>query len=313
MSFGEAINWRTIATGLQFPEGPVAMSDGSVLVVEIRRGCITRVSPDGTLTRIADTGGGPNGAAIGPDGALYVCNNGGFEWADYGELMVPGHQPHDYFGGRIQRVDLATGEVSDLYTECNGNPLRGPNDIVFDRAGGFWFTDLGKGRARDLDRGGVYYAKADGSSIIEAAYPADQPNGIGLSPDGTMLYAAESPTGRIWAWDVAAPGELRGANPLGPGGARLLYTPTGQQFFDSLAVDEDGNICVGTIPTGAISVIGPDGSARASISIPDYDPFVTNICFGGPDRRTAFVTASGTGRLLAADWPTAGTPLAYES
>src|SRR5262249_57546215 len=92
---------RELATGLQFPAGPVALPDGSVLVVEIRRGTLTRVAPDGLTSIVARTGGGPNGAAIGPDGKVYVCNNGGFEWHDLAGLTVPGNQPHDYSGGRI--------------------------------------------------------------------------------------------------------------------------------------------------------------------------------------------------------------------
>ena len=68
--------------------------------------------------------------------------------------------------------------------------LRGPNDLVFDAHGGFWFTDLGKVRTHDMDRGRVYYARADGSHIHEAAYPLFNPNGIGLSPDETELYVA---------------------------------------------------------------------------------------------------------------------------
>src|SRR6266436_5048719 len=111
---------REITSGLQFPEGPVALADGSVVVVEIKRGTLTRVAPDGKQTIVATTGGGPNGAAIGPDGLVYVCNNGGFEWHDVGGLLVPGNQAHDYSGGRIQRVDLATGKVEDLYTACAG-------------------------------------------------------------------------------------------------------------------------------------------------------------------------------------------------
>jgi len=110
---------RDITSGLQFPEGPIALPDGSVLVVEIRRGTLTRVAPDGRKTVVANTGGGPNGAAIGPDGKVYVCNNGGFEWHDLGGLVVPGNQPHDYIGGRIQRVDIDTGKVEDLYTACD--------------------------------------------------------------------------------------------------------------------------------------------------------------------------------------------------
>src|SRR5215468_7350271 len=105
---------REVASGLQFPEGPIAMADGSVLLVEIKRGTLSRVAPDGTVSVVAETGGGPNGAAVGPDGKVYICNNGGFEWHDIGGLTIPGNQPHDYIGGRIQRVDLDTGKVEDL-------------------------------------------------------------------------------------------------------------------------------------------------------------------------------------------------------
>src|SRR5437870_8373828 len=115
---------REVASGLQFPEGPVALDDGSVLVVEIKRGTLTRVAPDGRMAPVANLGGGPNGAAIGPNGTVYICNNGGFEWHDLSGLLVPGNQPHDYIGGRIQRVDLSTGAVDDLYTACGGRPLR---------------------------------------------------------------------------------------------------------------------------------------------------------------------------------------------
>ena len=146
-----------ITTELQFPEGPIAMPDGSIIVVEIARGTLSRVDPNGSIDVIADLGGGPNGAAIGPDGACYICNNGGFIWHKSGSgLLFPGHQPKNYSGGRIERVDLTTGEVSVVYTECEDHELRGPNDIVFDAQGGFWFTDHGKTRGRERDRTGVY-------------------------------------------------------------------------------------------------------------------------------------------------------------
>ena len=94
-----------IATELLFPEGPIAMPDGSIIVVEIARGTLSRVDPNGSTEVIADLGGGPNGAAIGPDGACYICNNGGFEWIKAGDKTYPGEQPRDYSGGRIERVD----------------------------------------------------------------------------------------------------------------------------------------------------------------------------------------------------------------
>src|SRR3954453_18612751 len=82
----------TIATELRFPEGPVAMPDGSVILVEIAAGRIMRVKPDGTKETVAEPGGGPNGLAMGPDGKLYCCNNGGFGWIDTGALLIP-HNP----------------------------------------------------------------------------------------------------------------------------------------------------------------------------------------------------------------------------
>ncbi|MBV9537996.1 MAG: SMP-30/gluconolactonase/LRE family protein, partial [Acidisphaera sp.] len=162
---------QVLATGLRFPEGPVWMRDGTVVLVEIARGTLTCVAPDGTVRVLATPGGGPNGLAVGPDGAFYVCNNGGFTWTEDAGVLRPGLQPADYSGGRIERVDPASGAVTRLYDACGPHKLRGPNDIVFDDAGGFYFTDLGKTRARDRDWGGVYYARADGSAIVELAYP----------------------------------------------------------------------------------------------------------------------------------------------
>ena len=303
------MSFQEVATGLRFPEGPIAMPDGSVLLVEIRAGTLTRVMPDGARTVVAETGGGPNGAAIGPDGACYICNNGGFRWHEEGGSVRPVAQADDYSGGRIERVDLETGAVSVLYSETAKGKLRGPNDIVFDAHGGFWFTDLGKGRARDMDRGGVYYAKADGSLIREVAYPLMTPNGIGLSPDGKRLYVAETATGRLWAYDIAAPGEI-GPRPFpSPNGATLVAGLPGYQLFDSLAVDSAGNICVATLFNGGITVIAPDGKSIEHVPMPDI--YTTNICFGGPALRTAFITLSSSGRLVAMDWPRPGLALNY--
>lgn len=297
---------REIASGLEFPEGPIAMDDGSILLVEIRRGTLSRVTADGRITVVAKTGGGPNGAAIGPDGFVYVCNNGGFEWHDLNGLTLPGNQPADYIGGRIQRVDPSTGAVEDLYTHCDGVPLRGPNDLVFDASGGFWFSDHGKMRPRDRDRTGVYYARPDGALIREAIFPLDAPNGIGLSPDGRRLYVAETFTGRVWSWEITGPGEVQMASPLPPGGTLLAGLP-GFQLLDSLAVDAEGHVCVATLVNGGITDIAPDGSSI--VHHPTGDLLTTNVCFGGVDLRTAYVTLSGTGRLVSMTWPRPGLRL----
>ena len=295
-----------ITSGLQFPEGPIACEDGSVLLVEIKRGTLSRVTPDGTIEVVAETGGGPNGAAIGPDGACYICNNGGFEWHDLGGFLLPGNQPADYTGGSIQRVDLTTGAVETLYTECDGIPLKGPNDIVFDAHGGFYFTDLGKHRERDQDRTGVFYAKPDGTLIREIIFPMEGPNGIGLSPDGKRLYVAETPSGRVWAFDIESPGVPAG-DPNDLLSRNCVAGLPGMQMLDSLAVDGEGHVCVATLVNGGITSISPDGSSVEHYATPD--PLTTNICFGGEDLRTAYITLSGTGVLVKATWPRPGLAL----
>lgn len=299
---------RYLAEGLQFPEGPIAMPNGSVLLVEIAAGRLTRVKPNGTLETIAEMGGGPNGAAIGPDGSCYVCNNGGFSWHRDENGLRPTGPAADYAGGRIEKVDLKTGAVTVLYDQCENGPLRAPNDLVFDRHGGFWFSDVGVGRHRDLDRGSVYYAQADGSGIREVAFPMVQPNGVGLSPDEDTLYVAETLTGRLWAFDLDGPGKIRRAGWPSPHGGRLLSNMQGYRFLDSLAVDAAGNVFVATLYEGGIVVISSDGKMLADIRLPDR--IVTNICFGGDGLKTAFITMSHTGRLAAVDLGHVGLPFA---
>lgn len=297
-----------LAEGLKFPEGPIAMPDGSVLLVEIARGTLSRVR-DGQVEVVAELGGGPNGAAIGPDGHCYVCNNGGFKWVHSGDRLYPGEEPESYAGGRIEKVDLATGKVEVLYTNCGGQPLRGPNDLVFDRDGGFWFTDHGKTRARERDRTGVFYAKADGSHIEEVIFPLEGPNGIGLSPEEDELYVAETLTGRLWAYEITSPGKLRRERRDRPDGGRLVHGRAGYFLFDSLAVDAEGNVCVATIVDGGITVLKPRGGAPEFVPMPDL--LTTNICFGGPGLKTAYITLSSTGKLVSMPWSRPGLPLNF--
>ncbi|HEY4068767.1 MAG TPA: SMP-30/gluconolactonase/LRE family protein [Burkholderiaceae bacterium] len=300
---------KILAEGLQFPEGPVAMDDGSVVLVEMRAGRITRVHPDGRIDTVADCGGGPNGAAIGPDAALYVCDNGGSAYVP-GRFTSTGPAP-DYDGGSIRRFDLDTGASTLLYIHCDGHRLSSPNDLVFDVHGGFYFTDFGKKHARSRDAGGVYYALPDGSRIVEVAYSLLSPNGIALSPDGRVLYVAETETGRLWAFDIVEPGVVNKLPFPSPHGGRLVCGLPGFQRFDSLAVEAQGAICVATLITGAVSVIAPTGELLRQQSFPDV--YVTNICFGGPNLQTAFVTLSATGQLVSLPWPAPGLRLNFNA
>lgn len=289
------------------------MADGSVAVCEIARGAISRISATGEVTTIAVTGGGPNGMALGPDGALYICNNGGMRWpqAQPGVWLRPLHgTPADYTGGSIQRVDPHTGEVRTLYTHCGHTRLCGPNDLVFDNSGGFYFTDFGKTRERDRDIGCVYYARPDGSYITEVVERILNPNGIGISPDQRTLYVAETETSRLWSFEIAGSGVLaRAEGSPAPHGGALVCGLGGYQRFDSLAIEATGNICVATLVTGQITVISPHGEVLRQVAMPD--PQTTNICFGGPDLRTAWITQSFTGTLIRMPWPAPGLALNF--
>jgi len=306
------VDHRVVAENLAFPEGPLELPGGDILVTEIRSGTLARVTPAGAKSTFAVTGGGPNGAAIGPDGAIYICQNGGFEWneTDFGGqlLLMPGEQPADYIGGQIQRVSADGKEVTTLYRSCEGIPLKGPNDIVFDAEGNFYFTDHGKTHPRLRDRTGVFYASPDGKMIREIIFPMEGPNGIGLSPDGKTLYVAETPTGRVWAVSLAGPGQV--------GGRQVLATVPGGPLMnlgmcDSLCVDAEGNVIVATLVNGGLTSISPDGSKVTHYPFPDI--LVTNACFAGPGLGTLYVTLSTTGRLIAVDnWPTKGLKLNFQ-
>lgn len=293
------------------------MADGSVVFAEIAGERISRVRPLtgggwGPVETVAEVLGGPNGLAVGPDGALYCCNNGGsMEWADVNGMTLPGPRPSTWRGGSIDSIDPNSGAVTTLYrgsTETDVE-LRGPNDLVFDSSGGFWFTDHGTRTSRTADRTGIWYGRADGSRCVEVAHPFDGPNGIGLSPDGARLVWVETHSGRAYWREVVGPGQLAPVDRISRG---VLAAP-GTGLFDSLAFDVEGNACVATIGPGGITSIAPDGSfTHYAMPTKLFDPLTTNICFGGPQRRTAFITQSAFGSLIAVPWPTAGLAPAFE-
>jgi gluconolactonase len=313
------MTFREIATGLRFPEGPVAMEDGSVIVVEIAAGRITRVKRDGRTQTVAKPGGGPNGLAIGPDGALYVCNNGNnFVYTKRQGLTIPGHAPKHHKGGRIERVNISTGKVEVIYDSFAGKRLIAPNDIVFDSVGGFWFTDHGSTTAEGRSHGALYYAKADGSKITQALRELISPNGVGLSPDNKTVYYAETFPGRLWALPLEKPG--KGRKPTGFTPGDFVGAFPGIAYFDSLGVQADGGVCVATILAGGITTFWPESNGGTKNTgtkkvkhTPLPDPLVTNICWGGKNMKTAYITASGTGKLIAMNWPKPGLRLNYNA
>lgn len=283
--------FQVIAEGLGFPEGPVVMADGSVIVVESFAGRITRCW-QGRKEVVCEIGDGPNGGAIGPDGALYVCNNGG---------IGP-----DYFAradrvGRIERVDLATGRFERVHDACNGAPLSAPNDLMFDCDGRIWFTDMGRMELDGKKYGGLYCAAPDGSSITRIVGQALSYNGVGISPDMATVYVADTLSARLYAFDRRAEAQK----------PRLVATVPGQASLDSLAMTAAGNICVATIgEPGAITTVTPEG---AMSRIETEDPVTTNIAFGGEDMRDAWITCSMKGLVVKTRWAEPGMRLVYNA
>lgn len=283
-----------IAEGLAFPEGPVVMADGSVIVVEMNAGRITRCWDGGRKEVICETGGGPNGLAIGPDGALWVCNNGGIG------ATGPGSE------GRIERIDLATGTCERIYESCEGIALGGPNDLVFGADGRLWFTDLGtihvdENGLRGKDFGGIYACQPDGSEITAVKRGTLSYNGIGLSPDEQHVYVADTFQARVYRYDA----RVEEQEP------HYVGTAMGNVAFDSLAVTAAGNICVATLFTGGITTVTPSGETTL-LPIPE-DASVTNIAFGGADMRDAYITLSETGKLVRMRWDEPGLKLAFNA
>lgn len=230
------LDLKVVADGLGFPEGPVATQDGTLYFVDIQRQTLMRLEPDSKPEVVASIPGGPNGLAIGPDGHVYVCNNGGvFDFVeqplfagkprdrnDY--FLLPGPScPGSHYGehatdaagnpiartpdlaaGSICKVDLKTGAVTELYGPSKGHNLIAPDDITFDAhgpEGSFWFTDCGYQNGAIIRKGGVYAGHVNGQAPVKMA-EIPSANGIGFSKDGTKLYVADTLFARLWELEI---------------------------------------------------------------------------------------------------------------
>ena len=300
---------RCLADGLAFPESPIALDDGSVVVSEMAAGRITRVHPNGATETVAHTGGGPNGVVKLPDGRLIVCQNGGSKFGvgpwpyDFNgcvNLFRPVGAPDQPVTPALQIIE-SDGSVNTLATEFSTRsgkklPLVRPSDICADSYGGFYLTDAGTVQSRTRSVTGLLYGTVDGD-LREIIYPLEMPNGVALSPDGSSLYVAETRTRRIWEFTLDGPGVV--------GRARGLATvPSGGPLnvggADGLCVDPAGRILVATLGTGGVTVFSPTGEFLGAI--PADDPMTTNVALSA-DARTLFMTLASSGRLMSiANW-----------
>ena len=280
-----------VAEGLVFPEGPSLDAAGNIAVVEIGGSRVSTISPTGEVVSRVTTGGGPNGSAFGPDGGLYVCNNGG-SWPKVASTAgAPKPNPGP---GSIQRID-PDGTVTTVLDTIDGRPVGSPNDCAFGPDGGLWFTEpIWSGEPAPL----VYLAP-DGTATI-AHVGLRFPNGIGVTDDGRFLVVCESMTGLLWSFQIKGPGQLGEPKPNGSIGRRSVP--------DGFCFDSAGRMIIAGHHGDELYVLdASDGRPVAVIELPEAGP--TNCCFGGDDLRTLYVTSSDEGRLLAMTWPVPGMVL----
>jgi gluconolactonase len=270
---------KVLATGLRFPEGPVWLGRERVAFTEIRGQCVS-LWERGRLKKIAHTGGGANGATLGPDGALYVANNGGLSLGHEGRWTAP-----DSITGRLQRVTLE-GQVTDLATVLPGAPPNRPNDLCFGPDGQLYYTDPHNWEdLQNLGMGRVGRATLDGRVELVAEVPAF-PNGIAFGPDD-RLYVAQSVLQTIIVMDAA------------PGAPSSVHAKLPRGFPDGFCFDAAGRLYVAGSLGDVLVIFEPDGSVREVIGMGDgSEP--TNCCLG--DGRL-YVTLSGRGQLVALDMP----------
>jgi gluconolactonase len=274
-----------LADGLGFPEGPVWLGPERVAFTQIRGQCIS-LWERGTLRRIALTGGGANGATLGPDGALYVANNGGLSLGHEGAWTAP-----EPITGRLQRITLA-GEVSDVATALPGAPPNRPNDLCFGRDGLLYYTDPHNWEdLANLRPGRVARSTLDGRVTLLADVPAF-PNGIAFGPDD-RLYVAQSVLQRVAVMDPA------------PGAELSAHATLARGYPDGFCFDAAGRLWVAGSLGDVIEVFEPDGRPRETIEMGQgSEP--TNCCLG--DGRL-YVTLSGFGQLVALDVGVPALPL----
>ena len=276
---------KILAGDLGFPEGPTWLGPERVAFTEIRGQCVS-LWERGSVRRIARTGGGANGATLGPDGALYVANNGGLSLGHEGRWTAPEPIP-----GRIQRVTL-DGQVRDVATDLPGAPPNRPNDLCFGPDGLLYYTDPHNWEdLANLGVGRVARTTLEGRVELVSEVPFF-PNGIAFGPDD-RLYVAQSVSQKILVMDAR------------PGGAIATHCTLPRGYPDGFCFDATGRLYAAGSLGDVLVVFEPDGRTREVIEMGEgTEP--TNCCLGDG---VLYVTLSGTGQLVSLEMPVDPLPL----
>ena len=261
---------EVVRTG-DYSEGVVIDYDGNIYFSHQK--IITVVTPDGKDRTWAETGQ-PNGHKILADGTHLVC---------------------DATHHAVLRLDAEGKMLKPASKECNGKPLRGPNDLTLDPAGGFYFTDPG-GSGASKPIGTIHYVDPSGKTHLVAGGLA-YPNGIVLTADGKRLLVAESQKNRILLYELQAPGK---ASPMKV--FADLPAKEGEQIDnqpDGICLDVAGNLYVAHYGMGQVQVLDPSGKLIRRYSGGNLT--TSNCAFGGPNLDQLFVTGGKPGALFRLD------------
>jgi gluconolactonase len=253
-----------LISGYDSPEGPAFDRDGNLFFVNWLSSAIVRLTPEGKASEFFNTGGIPAGLAFHRDGSLYIADEG-----------------DDIHG--VLRV--ANGRATIIVNEFEGRPLNGANDLVFDSNGVLYFSDPWRSSAAN-PVGGFYRFFPDGR-LERIDHGLAFPNGVALSADGAAVYLAETYRNRILCYSIGADGAI---------GAREDFALLpGGEGPDGMAFDESGNLYVAHYGGSKVAVFAPTGEMIEEIPVPGAR--VTNVAFGGPDRRTLVITDVETASL----------------
>jgi gluconolactonase len=242
-----------LASGFLFTEGPARDAEGNVFFSDIPNARIHKWSPDGKLTTFRENSGGANGLYFDRDGNLLACEGG---------------------SRRVTSISR-NGKVTVLADSYQGKKLNSPNDLWVDPKGGVYFTDPRYGAQDGLEQGGfhVYYLPPDRKRLVRVLDNLVKPNGVVGTADGKRLYVADAGAGKTYVYRIQPDSLLAD---------RKLAAPIGA---DGMTLDEKGNLY---LARNVVHVFSPGGASIATIEVPEAP---SNVCFGGKDRRTLFITA----------------------